>query len=94
MAAPIKHTCPEIDKYIKSIKYQIHRQRDFDNMSEGDIQDVVRNMNDELENCIEYLESLRNSNHTLREWGEDLESKLNNAESSIYELEEQLKSLL
>jgi len=27
MAAPIKHTCPEIDRYIKSIKQTIIEER-------------------------------------------------------------------
>mgnify|MGYP000013396572 CR=1 FL=1 len=31
---PIKHTCPDIDKYIKWIKFEIVKDRDLKNMNE------------------------------------------------------------
>jgi hypothetical protein len=34
---PIKHTCPDIDKYIKSIKYEIIKDRDLRNMDEKEL---------------------------------------------------------
>ena len=66
---PIKHTCPDIDKYIKSIKMEIVKDRELKNMGEQDLLDVASSMSSELERCIDYLEELRKSNETLRNWG-------------------------
>lgn len=66
---PIKHTCPDIDKYIKWIKMEIIKERDLRNMDEKELFDVACSMSSKLEECIDHLEELRKSNHTLREWG-------------------------
>lgn len=80
---PIKHTCPDIDKYIKWIKFEIVKDRDLKNMDERELFDAASSMSTQLEACIDYLEELRNSNHTLRMWGieeaervDELEEKL------------------
>jgi len=66
---PIKHTCPDIDKYIKWIKYEIVNDKDLKNMNEKDLFDAASSMSSQLESCIDYLEELRRSNETLRNWG-------------------------
>ena len=66
---PIKHTCPEIDKYIKSIKFALFKERELEKLSEEELMDAATTMSSELEYCIEYLEELRRSNDTLRRWG-------------------------
>ena len=66
---PIKHTCPDIDKYIKWIKFEIVKDRDLKNFSEQELFDAASSMSSQLESCIEYLEELRNSNNILRQWG-------------------------
>lgn len=90
MAAPVLQTCPEIDKYIKYIKAVIVRRRDLDNMSEDDLRDTASSMNSELENCIDYLESLRKSNDELRKWGEELTTEIENSATYINELENKI----
>lgn len=65
---PIKHTCPEIDKYIRWIKRSIVKDRDLKNMDERELFDTASAMSSELKYCIDYLESLRKSNDTLRKW--------------------------
>lgn len=87
MAAPIKHTCPDIDKYIKYIKMVICKDRYLKNMNEIDLYDTALAMNSELENCIGYLEELRSSNDELRKWGEELDNQLEDAANRINELE-------
>lgn len=79
---PIKHTCPDIDKYIKWIKMAIVKDRDLKNMDENELREAASSMASELENCIDWLEELRKSNDTLRSWGieeaervDDLEMK-------------------
>ncbi len=86
--APIGHTCPQIDKYIKEIKFCIYKYHELDVMSEEDLLDTAKNMNAQLENCIEYLEDLRSSNDTLRSWGEDESERADKLEDEIYNLQE------
>ncbi len=66
---PIKHTCPEINTYIKYIKMTIVKDRDLKNMNEKELFDSASSMSSELENCIDYLENLRKANDILRQWG-------------------------
>ena len=67
---PIKHTCPDIDKYIKWIKQSLTNERELGRLEEAkDLYDAACTMANQLEECIVYLEELRQSNSTLREWG-------------------------
>ena len=91
MAAPIKNTCPDIDRYIQYIKHAIVKGKDLKYMSERDVFDSAVQMSNELEECIGYLEDLRSSNGSLREWGEGLESELEDAAATINELETKLE---
>jgi len=91
MAAPVKNTCPDIDKYIKYIKYALVKERDLKSMSESDVFYNAVEMANQLEECIGYLEDLRSSNGALREWGEGLESELEDAAATINELETKLE---
>lgn len=87
MAAPIKNTCPDIDKYIKSIRYAIIKDKDLKRLDENDLADAASSMSAELENCIDYLEDMRTANAALREWGEGLQSELEDAAMTINEFE-------
>lgn len=93
MSAPVKHTCPDIDKYIKYIKRAIYKDRDLKNMDEKELYDAASSMSAELESCIDYLEDLRKSNGELRDWGEGLDKELSNAADEIYNLEQKLEEL-
>ena len=90
MAAPVKNTCPEIDKYIKWIKQARTEERDLKRMSENDVLNSAISMSNELYECIGYLESLRTSNDQLRSWGESLTDELQESASIINELENKL----
>ena len=83
---PIKHTCPDIDKYIRYIKMTIVQDRELKNMDEKEIFDSASSMASELENCIGYLEELRSSNDTLRQWGIEEAEKVDELELQIEEL--------
>lgn len=90
MAAPVKITCPDIDKYIRYIKMVICKDKEIESMPEDDLRDAAKSMNDELHECIGYLESLRSSNAELRSWGEGLDEELEQAATKINELENNL----
>jgi len=94
MSAPVKHTCPDIDKYIKYIKMCICKDMDLKNMDERELYDTALAMNSQLEECIDYLEQLRSANGELRDWGEGLDKELEEAANKIYELEEKLENNL
>jgi hypothetical protein len=56
---PIKHTCPDIDKYIKWINQVMVKDRDLKNMDEASLFDAASSMSSQLYDCIGYLEELR-----------------------------------
>lgn len=80
---PIKHTCPDIDKWVKWIKSAIVKDRDLKNMDQADLYESASAMSQELESCIDYLESLRSSNHELREWGIEESKRVDELEEII-----------
>ena len=90
MAAPIKHTCPEIDRYIKSIKQTIVEERYLRDYTEKEVFDAAVSMANKLECCIDYLESLRSSNEILRNWGKELTDELESAATYINDLENKI----
>jgi len=91
---PIKHTCPDIDKYIKWIKMEVVRDRDLKNMDEKELFDAASSMSNQLESCIDYLEELRKSNDTLRNWGISEAEEVDSLSNYVEELESKIKSNL
>jgi len=84
---PIKHTCPDIDKYIKWIKMQILKDSELQRLNEKDLFDAASSMSSQLEECIDYLEELRNANHTLRMWGIEEADEVDRLNDHVEELE-------
>jgi predicted nuclease with TOPRIM domain len=85
---PIKHTCPDIDRYIKLIRSEIVRRMDLQGLNEEQLFDTAMSMSDQLENCVGYLEELRSSNHELRMWGVDEANAVDELQSELDELKE------
>lgn len=85
---PIDRTCPEINKYIKSINYCIHSDRNLKSMEHSDLIDICKEMRDELENCIQYLEDLRKSNEILRQWGVDEAEEVDSLNKHLNSIEQ------
>lgn len=83
MGAPIKHTCPDIDRAIKHFKTAIWEAR-----CNIDDKQTFNSIEWELEQAIGYFEDLRKSNAALRDWGEGLENNLESAASEISRLED------
>jgi hypothetical protein len=83
---PVKHSCPEIDGYIKSIKIALTEERYLKGLEFDDLFQAATDMAYELSQCINYLESLRSSNDTLRRWGIEEAEKVDKLELQIEEL--------
>jgi predicted nuclease with TOPRIM domain len=94
MAAPVKNTCPDIDKIIINIRRSLKTAEEGQKESEKRSPDWYR-YND-IENYLEdiegRLEDLRSANASLREWGESLTSELEEAANTINALENELES--
>lgn len=97
---PVSHTCPTIDSVIKTIKkvsYEMGVHED----------DNIRILSDELFSLIgrdSPIEEIREANLTLRNWGHDLisyiediknehDKELRDANSRIQQLEETLDGI-
>ena len=101
MSAPIGHTCPDIDKIIKSIGVAIQDLRSAqeeirrENYTDADsyIDSVIRDIEDYSMIKFNPLEDLRSSNSELREWGDGLESDIKSMQNYIDELESKINIL-
>ena len=99
MAAPVKHTCPDIDhclKYLKyaegSLKSALDRISDVMYHCEPSEQNELKSAKREIESAISdmdisgMLEELRSANDALRSWGYGLEDEISKLESEISQL--------
>ena len=86
MAAPVKHTCPDIDRAEKHLKDVLStiKYLDIDKREKN-------NLEWDLDAAMGYFEQLRKANHELREWGEDLETELVDAKDEVYDLEQKIE---
>jgi uncharacterized protein YukE len=100
MSAPVPYTCPTIDGVIKTLK---DAESDIDNLLyfsetttpadfKNGIKEAISNLNSLWNGRYTDLEEIRSANEKLREWGSDLESKVEELESTIADLEYQLKN--
>lgn len=95
MGAPVKHTCPDIDSVIKSIRNSLRICADsMKSIGKGEpYYDCFDDIDTELRGVEDSLEELRNANSSLRDWGEGLEDKVNELDLRVDDLEDQLNTL-
>lgn len=91
---PIGNTCPEIDGYIRNIKSSIYSRSTLSSFNEEALLEAAEEMSNELDNCINYLESMRTANATLRDWGNEGSERVSELEIEVGKLQELRKSLL
>lgn len=89
MPAPVKHTCPDIDKAIKQIKSALKAAIDGKrgSVKGEDAWDCFDTIEDELWGLESQLEDLRKDNDYLRSWGHDLEKEVSNLEEELAKME-------
>jgi len=80
MSEPVGNTCPTIDKVIEAIREAYdaatNSLNDFDEPNINDFQSAFMCIKNSLYQLDYLLEDIRNANHKLRDWGNDLESEL------------------
>jgi len=90
MAAPVKNTCPDIDKIIKMIASigSIAKDGMRETKSENDnLYQMFKDIEWDIGDIISRLEDLRSSNDALRTWGTELEGDVHSSAEIINELE-------
>jgi len=92
MSAPVKHTCPDIDRTITLLK-DIQKEANYGMKCHDKTSDDYQRYKDIewfIDDIVGTLEDLRSSNHELRSWGEELDKEIENSAEYISRLEEQL----
>lgn len=96
MAAPVKNTCPDIDRVIKNLRQIQNAAKDgmkkFKNEND-DAYELFKDCEWDIDDIIGELEDLRKSNSSLREWGESLTDELESSANYINELEQKIEKL-
>lgn len=100
MAAPIKHTCPDIDRIIETFR-DIQKELDFEGNEDDTLEslrDTITKASDEINPFTVFhssnpLEDLRSSNSKLRDWGEGLEEQIDEKDKEIDSLNDQISTL-
>lgn len=72
-------TCPEVDAAVKALKDLIRLCRGAARMDEEELRDALDDVDRELPDVINSLESLRSANQAIRKWGQEWKDKAKEA---------------
>jgi hypothetical protein len=86
MGAPVRNTCPDIDSVIKSIREAMTMVKDADDLTLSQISDAFSAVYYLLDGLENQLEDLRSDNSSLRNWGLELEERVEELENELWEL--------
>lgn len=86
MSAPIKNTCPDIDKVIIGIKMACQAAKNG-RKEHPEADDYFWDILYNIEDLEGKLNDLRHDNEALREWGHTLDGQLQSAAEEIDRLE-------
>ena len=87
MSAPVKYTCPKIDEAIRSVRGAILYCKKSKNIEDiEELKECFLDISCEIGDVEYILEDLRSDNDALRNWGTELEEKIEELESQIKEI--------
>lgn len=92
MGAPVKNTCPDIDKVINHLKAAIRAAIDG-RKAHPEADDYFWDILYNIEDLEGRMEDLRKDNAALRDWGHDLDKELEDAANQINDLENKIEDL-
>jgi predicted nucleic acid-binding Zn-ribbon protein len=90
MGAPVRNTCPDIDSVIKSIREAMTMVKDADDLTISQISDAFSAVYYLLDGLEDQLEDLRSDNSSLRNWGLELEERVEELENEMWELKSEV----
>jgi predicted nucleic acid-binding Zn-ribbon protein len=90
MGAPVRNTCPDIDSVIKSIREAMTMVQDADDLTLNQISDAFSAVYYLLDGLEDQLEDLRSDNSSLRNWGLELEERVEELENEMWELKSEV----
>ena len=95
MSAPVKNTCPDIDRLIKLLRDIQHTAKEGMRESEkhSDVYQRFKDCEWDIDDIIYSLEDLRKANAALRDWGESLDSEVESLSNYVNDLESKIESL-
>lgn len=95
MSAPVKHTCPDIDRVIKAISAALKQaDKAREDLSKDDpMDDVLYDISMGLNGLDRDLEDLRRDNAALRDWGHGLQDEVDKLEGKLYDAEQEIEEL-
>lgn len=88
MSAPVKHTCPDINRVIKELR-GIQKEAKYgmkEHERNSDDYQRYKDIEWPIDQIINQLEDLRTANRELLEWGEGLENDMDEHREIIDEL--------
>lgn len=93
MSAPVKYTCPDIDRIKESISDIVKQMSQTDTAERETLSDWIDTLYSIAGGRRCDLEDLRSANSSLRDWGEDLEKEVEELKDEKYQLELKVESL-
>lgn len=91
--APIKNTCPDIDKVVSAVK-TIQRLCKLDGTeTEEDLVNIISDIESEIFGQDGAMEELRDANSRLRDWGNSEHERANESEEEAYSLRKEITNL-
>ena len=83
---PVKHTCPDIDGLIEIINSMYKSIKGYEKLEDiEDLKSIISGIEWDFSDFTNILEKLRRSNDSLREWGIEESSKVDELESELEE---------
>ena len=95
MSAPVRHTCPDIND-IQSTLFEIENNmyNYSSNIEDEDIASFLSSASHEIKSIRERsLEYLRECNSSLRDWGYEMEAKVDSLNKEISQADQKINTL-
>lgn len=87
---PVKHTCPDIDYVIDSVKAAISYIDSKSSTETYTYEERCEDAKNALIYLEDYMEEIRSANSALRDWGNNLTTLAEDLEDQVSDLQKQI----